>query len=223
MTGKRPSAPQWFKDAHAKYRGLRAAGDLSASELREHLADDVQARHEAGDPFGRSVWVSFIAAYDAKVNKAQGDIAAEEWALAEATGLLRQNCSPRKCLRSSAFHHKSILGGRRRPRRRISTGTASKRPSAKWSAKRRAGRRASVSRRRRSSADRRSFPGTTPRRSARSSPTPKSTATAQAPSDRGAAPGHGGCHVQTARRRLVSPLLLAAFGGRLARPGAVRR
>ena len=68
---------------------MRAKGDLSVSEMYELLADDIQNRHQAGEPFGRLVWINFITGYDDGVRKSQTEAAADEQAFAEATGYMQ--------------------------------------------------------------------------------------------------------------------------------------
>lgn len=88
--GKKLSPSQWFKSAAASYRSMRATGDMSPSEMRELLADDIQTHHEDGDPFGRNIWIDFIDKYDRDVLKTQRDKADEVAALEMASGLLQQ-------------------------------------------------------------------------------------------------------------------------------------
>ena len=90
MAKKKLDSPMWFKEAFASYRVMRARGDLSTSEMYELLADDIQGRQEAGEPFGRFLWIDFITSYDGAASKAQIAAADEERALAEATGYLQE-------------------------------------------------------------------------------------------------------------------------------------
>lgn len=96
--GKKLNAPGWFKESFARYRAQRAKGDLPVSEMYELLADDIQGRHEAGDVFGRALWIKFVTGYDEDVRKTQASAADEERALAEATGLLQSELFPREVL-----------------------------------------------------------------------------------------------------------------------------
>lgn len=88
--GKKLNPSQWFKSAAASYRAMRTTGDLSPSEMRELLADDIQTHHEDGDSFGRNIWIDFIDKYDRDVLRAQRDKADEVAALEMASGLLQQ-------------------------------------------------------------------------------------------------------------------------------------
>jgi hypothetical protein len=109
--GKKSDAPSWFKEACASYRAMRGKGDLAASEMFELLADDIQTRHEAGDPFGRSLWVGFIIGYEGNLTKSQADAAAEEWALIQATGHLQTELFPREVLDKLGLPPVLDLGG----------------------------------------------------------------------------------------------------------------
>lgn len=108
---KKLTAPQWLKDALASYRGQRVAGDLSPSEMRELLADDIQGRHEAGDPFGRAVWIEFIDKLERDVTKAQHDKADEAMALELASGYLQPDLFPAEVLAELGLPAVLDLGG----------------------------------------------------------------------------------------------------------------
>lgn len=109
--GKKLSAPQWLKDAFASYRAMRATGDLSPSEMRELLADDIQGRHEAGDPFARAVWIEFIDRYERDASNAQRDKADEAMALELATGFLQADLFPAEVLAELGVPADLDLGG----------------------------------------------------------------------------------------------------------------
>ncbi len=85
---------QWFKDGFALYRGMRSSGDLSASDMRQLLADDIQTRLEAGDSLGRAIWIDFIDKYDRDLSKTQTDARALE----EASGYLQPDLFPQEVL-----------------------------------------------------------------------------------------------------------------------------
>lgn len=109
--GKKLGAPQWLKDAFASYRAMRATGDLSPSEMRELLADDIQGRHEAGDPFGRAVWIEFIDRYERDVSNTQRDKADEAMALELASGFLQADLFPAEVLAELGLPADLDLGG----------------------------------------------------------------------------------------------------------------
>lgn len=109
--GKRLQPPQWFKDAAARERARRAKGDVSASEMYELLADGIQTRHQAGDMFGRSLWIKFIASYDESLTNARAAAAAEEAAFAEATGYLQDELYPQELLERLGLPLVLDLGG----------------------------------------------------------------------------------------------------------------
>jgi hypothetical protein len=109
--GKKLGAPQWLKDALASYRAMRAVGDLSPSEMREHLADDIQARHETGDPFGRAVWVEFIDRLDRDVSNKQHENADEAMALELASGFIQPDLFPAEALAELGLPPELDLGG----------------------------------------------------------------------------------------------------------------
>lgn len=109
--GKKLSVPQWLKDARASYRAMRATGDLSPSEMRELLADDIQGRHEAGDPFGRAVWIEFIDRYDRDVSSMQRDKADELADLERASGYLQADLFPAEVLAELGVPADLDLGG----------------------------------------------------------------------------------------------------------------
>lgn len=108
---KKLGTPQWLKDALASYRAMRATGDLSPSEMRELLADDIQARHEAGDPLGRAIWVEFIDKYDRDVSRAQHDRADDAMALELASGFLQPDLFPAEVLAELGLPPELDLGG----------------------------------------------------------------------------------------------------------------
>lgn len=108
---KKLAAPQWLKDAHASYRGQRAVGDLSPSEMRELLADDIEQRHKSGDPFGRAVWIEFIDKLDRDVRNAQNDKADEAMALELASGFLQPDLFPAEVLAELGLPVVLDLGG----------------------------------------------------------------------------------------------------------------
>jgi hypothetical protein len=108
---KKLAPPQWLKDALAARRAMRAAGDASASEMREHLADDIQARHDAGDPFGRAVWLDWIDRLDRDVSKAQHDKADEAMAFELAAGYLQPDLFPAEVLAELGLPAELDLGG----------------------------------------------------------------------------------------------------------------
>jgi hypothetical protein len=109
--GKKPGAPQWLKDALASYRVMRATGDLSPSEMRELLADDIQSRHEAGDPMGRAIWIEFIDRCDRDASKAQHDRADDAMALEFASGFLQPDLFPAEVLADLGLPPELDLGG----------------------------------------------------------------------------------------------------------------
>jgi hypothetical protein len=111
MGKKKSDTPQWFKEASASYRAMRAKGDLSSSEMYELLADDIQDRHEGGDPFGRSLWIGFITGQESGAARAQAEAAAEVQALALASGYLQQDLFPREVLDRLGLPAALDLGG----------------------------------------------------------------------------------------------------------------
>jgi len=108
---KKLAAPQWLKDEHASLRAQRAAGDVTSSEMRELLADDIQSRHEAGDPFGRAVWLDFIERLDRDVSNTQRDNADEAMALELASGYLQPDLFPAEVLAELGLPAELDLGG----------------------------------------------------------------------------------------------------------------
>lgn len=109
--GKKLTPPQWFKDAAASYRARRATGDMSPSEMRELLADDIQTQHEAGDPLGRTIWIDFVDRHDRDISKAHSDRADEMAALEGAFGFLQPSLIPEEVLESLGLPPVLDLGG----------------------------------------------------------------------------------------------------------------
>lgn len=105
------AVPQWFKDQHARYRGQRAAGDVPASEVPELLADDIQSRHETGDPFGRDIWRDYIIRYDKAASNSAAANADEAAALELASGFLQPDLFPAEVLAKLGLPPVLDLGG----------------------------------------------------------------------------------------------------------------
>lgn len=123
------AVPQWFKDQHARYRGQRAAGDIPPTEMPELLTDDIQSRHENGDPFGRDIWRDFATRYDRNVSNSAADAAAEAAALELASGFLQAEMFPAEVLASLGLPPELDLGGYGK---KIATPNATYADAAKW-------------------------------------------------------------------------------------------
>lgn len=95
---KLPSRKQWYKDMVASLRADRSAGDISPSEFLEHAADEIERRHQDGDPYWRSLAIADVARYDRAVSKAQRDAAADDAAAEEATRWIKRSLFPDEIL-----------------------------------------------------------------------------------------------------------------------------
>jgi hypothetical protein len=108
--GKLPDRPPWYREMMAGLRAERSAGDVSPSEFLELAADEIQKRHDAGDPFGRSLWISDAAAYDRAVRKEQVATAEEIRALEDAAGYLKPSLFPDDVLIKLGLEQELELG-----------------------------------------------------------------------------------------------------------------
>jgi hypothetical protein len=95
---KLPSRQQWYKDMVANLRADRSAGDISPSEFFEHAADEIERRHQDGDPYWRSLAIADVARYDRAVSKAQRDAAADDAATEEAVKWIKRSLFPDEIL-----------------------------------------------------------------------------------------------------------------------------
>jgi hypothetical protein len=82
----------------AQLRADRSAGDASPSEFLEHAADEIEKRHQDGDPYWRSLAINDVAAYDRAISKEQRDAAADEAATEEAAKWLQRGLFPDEIL-----------------------------------------------------------------------------------------------------------------------------
>ena len=95
---KLPNRPQWYKDMVAQLRADRSAGDASPSEFLEHAADEIEKRHQDGDPYWRSLAINDVAAYDRAISKEQRDAAADDAVAEEAAKWLQRGLFPDEVL-----------------------------------------------------------------------------------------------------------------------------
>lgn len=95
---KLPSRPPWYREMVARLRAERSAGDTSPSEFLEHAADEIERRHQGGDPYWRSLARADVAAYDRAVSKEQRDAAADDAATEEATKWVKRSLFPDEIL-----------------------------------------------------------------------------------------------------------------------------
>lgn len=106
--------PQWYKDMAASLRADRSAGDISPSEFFEHAADEIERRHQDGDPYWRSLAIADVAAYDRAVSKEQRNAAADGAAAEEAAKWLQRGLFPDEILIKLGLDPDINLGFERR-------------------------------------------------------------------------------------------------------------
>lgn len=111
---KLPSRPQWYKDMVASLRADRSAGDVSPHEFLEHAADEIERRHQDGDPYWRSLAITDVAGYDRAVSKEQRDAATDDAATEEAAKWIKRSLFPDEILIKLGLDPDINLGFERR-------------------------------------------------------------------------------------------------------------